>query len=52
MCTGFSVTWCNGCIWALHGTVEDETQMVVVCYERIDGAGGMAVLVQAPGDFS
>jgi hypothetical protein len=24
---------------ALHGMVEDETQMVVVCYERIDGAG-------------
>ena len=24
---------------ALHRTVEDETQMVVVCYERIDGAG-------------
>jgi hypothetical protein len=34
---------------ALHGTVEDETQMVVVCYERIAGAEGM---VQAPGDFS
>lgn len=34
---------------ALHGTVvEDETLMVVLCYERIDGEGG---IVQASWRF-
>lgn len=46
--TSFFATGAMGVYMALHGTVEDETLMVVVCYERIDRTGGT---VLAPWRF-
>ena len=41
--TSFFATGAMGVYMALHGTVEDETLMVVVCYERMDRTGGTAL---------
>lgn len=46
--TSFFATGAMSVYMALHGTVEDETLMVVVCYERIDRTGGT---VLAPWRF-